>query len=145
MNGSQKSISREDSPQSQPLNISESDHSYPLRNQVRAEDENKPRSLIVTLNIKKSIRPQVKAILALPWKNRVDPEASVLDSRSEVKSIQSAIGLEAGEKQGRNEAQRMTRKWQTYRKTILELYKDQNKTLKEVETIMREQYGFVAP
>lgn len=47
---------------------------------MKAEDENKPRSLIVTLNIRKSIRPQLKATLSLPWKNGVNPEVPVLDS-----------------------------------------------------------------
>lgn len=71
---------------------------------MRPEDENKPRSLIITLNIRKSIRTQVKAILSLPWKNGVDPEVPVLDSQSEVDSIQSAVDLEAREKRSQNKA-----------------------------------------
>lgn len=66
---------------------------------MKAEDENKPRSLIITLNIRKTIRPQVKANLSLPWKNGVDHEIPVLDSQSEVDPIQSAVDLEAREKQ----------------------------------------------
>lgn len=71
---------------------------------MKAEDENKPRSLIITLNTRKLICPQVKAILSLPWKNGVDPEVPVLGSQTEVDSIQSAVDLEAREEQSRNKA-----------------------------------------
>lgn len=73
---------------------------------MKAEDENKLRSLIITLNIRKSIRPQLKATISLPWKNGANPEVPVLDSQSEVDSIQSAVNLEAKakEKQSRKKA-----------------------------------------
>lgn len=47
--------------------------------QVRevVEDESKPKTLIVTLKIKKAIRPRVKGLLALPSKNRKERSVSM--------------------------------------------------------------------
>lgn len=42
-----------------------------------ADDENRPKSLIITLKIKKSIRPRVRGLLALPSKNSKERSASM--------------------------------------------------------------------
>lgn len=42
-----------------------------------AEDESRPKSLMVTLRIKKSIRPRVRGLLALPSKNSKERSASM--------------------------------------------------------------------
>ena len=38
----------------------------------------------------------------------------------------------------------MTKKWEKYKPHILQLYKEQNKPLKEVKVIMQREYGFTA-
>lgn len=54
-----------------------SETSKSARREKTREDEVKPKSLVVTLRIRKALRPTVRRLLALPSKNRKDRSASV--------------------------------------------------------------------